>query len=310
MQTNDKGKYMKKFSLLFLTFTYTFCSCDPMGLFTWPLTLIGGMQKTKKVQPQGKKFSYSYSGTASKVKEQVVTTDFYTFDTGLSLNWWRVRRSTLIDTGNNKDSLYNNNPRVAPGFYLGIKKLLYQSWNYPLAVEGGYYFEFCQRKDGMRTDFFDQGINITDIEIRQKVQSVRFGPRLITKIEMPHCMLGMFTQLSVALKTTSQLKVYEKSTNAFTGQSLKPYHFKIQGELGAYFKIPLKQYGALKMEYSLLLGSVKYKRKINLDVPDSNVTEEFNDQIFLSDSNVQMLPTIPSLKLKMNALSLGLEVIF
>ena len=301
---------MKKILIILVGMSSTLYSYDPIGLFTWPLTLIGSSQKTILVNPERKSFFCNWFGIACPLKERVEINSFYTFESGVSLNWWRVQRVIVTDTGNNKDVAQNNRPRVAPGFYMGIKRLLYQGWRYPVSIEGGYYFQFCQREDGMRTDFFDQGANWTDIELRQRVQSVRFGPRLLVNLEAQHFMVSAFSQLSVVARTTTGLKLYEKSTNAFTGQRLEPYCKTVQGEFGATFKVPLKQYGTVKVEYSLLLGHVKYKRKIITEVPDDNASEQFNDQLFLTDINSQMLPTIPSLKVRMNGISVGLELIF
>lgn len=301
---------MKKLLIILVGMNSNICGYDPVGLFTWPLTLVGSAQKTMLVNPERKSFFCNWFGIACPLKERVEINTLYTFESGVSLNWWRVRRVTILDTGSNKDVLQHNRPRVAPGFYMGIKRLLYQSWNYPVSLEGGYYFQFCQRNDSMRTDFFDQGENWTDIELRQRVQSVRFGPRLMVNLETQKFVIGAFTQLSLVARTTTGLKLYEKSKNAFTGQRLEPYYRRVQGEFGANFKIPLKQYGSLKIEYSMLLGRVNYKRKIITEVADSWASEQFNDQLFLTDINSQMLPAIPSLKVRMNALSVGIELLF
>jgi len=229
-------------------------------------------------------------------------------EAGLTASWFNIKDTIMVNA--NTDIIKDNKLSVVPGCYASLEKIIYYSSTDLLTYRFGFRFNYAQRKEGVITNFYEGPVNQANLEIRQDIETVRFTPYFRVVLHAEKFLLSTHLGLAIAAKTFDQLRFWEKATNAATGQRLQPYHNAVQGEAGFDFKLKCASVGYFNVGYSLLFGSVKYKKQIFTDPPDQNATQEFNDQLLVSDTQSQYLIKKPVMKLRVSSLYIGFALNF
>lgn len=236
--------------------------------------------------------------------------DVFVFEGGATLGWWKNPSYTILDVSSNKDTASGNRSRVVPGFYLLFARNLYPFKNPAFTGKIGFRCSYGRRKDGLRNDFYDDDLPNTTIELVHNIQTMRLAPFLGFQYDRSRFSVSVWAAPTIAFKTVDWFGIYEKSTNAYIGQRLEPYNRAPFGEFGINIKLPFKQYGHVSLGYSFLLGVVTFKKEIINEDPHEAATDDYQDQLLLTDLNSTQLPETPKVKYRAHTLQIGFEIPF
>ena len=230
------------------------------------------------------------------------------FETGLTASWFNLKETVIVSA--NQDTVKDTTLSVVPGFYASLEKIVYYSPTELITYRFGLRFNYGQREEAVIMNFYEEPGASPTIEVRQDVQTVRFTPYFRAMMHAEKFTLSTHLGLAIAARTFDRLKLWEKSTNTFTGQRLQPYHHALQGEAGFDVTLRCASLGYFSFGYAFLFGNAKYKRKIFNDPPDNETLQEFNDQLLVTDTNAGFLFKKPVMKLQVSSLYCGFAVNF
>lgn len=262
-----------------------------------------------------------------------------------TFSWWRIRRSPLTDTNGGRDRVASNHPKVVPGICLdvnreihrfevfrksveiktkkrkpsfcffsygknGVDKVEHTDLLFQTMITMGIRFDYQKRKKACVADFFEEGEAFSDFTLEQDVHNIRLTPYCQAVFDLKKFMVSISAGPSIHFKTFGSLEVWEKATTAYTGQRLEPKKINMLAEFDTALSFACLDYGRIFLRYGLTAGAIRYGRKIFIDVPGDNASEQFDDQLFLSDRDSIYMQQIPKLKLLSHTFSAGFEVSF
>jgi hypothetical protein len=127
---------------------------------------------------------------------------------GSTMSWYKLRESTVIDVGGNKDTLVNSSSKVVPGFVFGWETKTSIDCCQKWFATWGLSFGYSGLKRAVKADYEETGSPI-EFSIKQHVTDLRFTPYIgIEKVQKQNVTVGASAGCAIARKVLDNFVVH------------------------------------------------------------------------------------------------------
>ena len=233
----------------------------------------------------------------------------------IGLMKYHMRRTSLRDVSGNTDTLVPVSASVAPlmRFACGMEYDDLRMFKSYERTSGrlGVALEYARRSDAVVTNYLDSGFTVASLEGRQHIKKCN----VLLIMEYDAWRKSWFTVsvgvgLGVAHDALTDLKLYQKSNGAFTGQAIEPRYLNPSGNIGIGFRgsYPGQSMFEYELNYRLGVTLFEYRDLIIQSKPDTTASLEAQNAYTLFRD--LRLKQAPSTMLFSHQLSVGLYMSF